>query len=38
MFTLSGSERRFSIGFHRHRERKAGCKPALQIAGLLCGA
>jgi hypothetical protein len=36
--TLSGSKRRFSIGFQRHRERKGDCKPALQNAGILCGA
>jgi hypothetical protein len=37
-FTLSVSERRFSIGFQRHRARKADCKSALQTVGLSCGS
>ena len=34
----SDSERRFSIGFQRHRDRKADCKSALQTASISCGA
>jgi hypothetical protein len=35
---LSASERRFSIGFQHHGERKADWKSALQNVGILCGA
>ena len=34
---LSGSELRFSIGFHRRCDRKASCKPALRTGGISCG-
>jgi hypothetical protein len=37
-FTLSDWERRFSIGFQRHRDRKADRKSALRIVGVSCGA
>ncbi len=37
-FTLSDSERRFSIGFHRHRGQKADCKSALRPVIISCEA
>jgi len=37
-FTLPDSERRFSIGFPRHRGGEAGSKSALRTVGILGGA
>jgi hypothetical protein len=36
--TGNSEERRFSIGFQRHRDRKAGCKPALRNVAIWRGA